>query len=57
MKGRTVIAVVDRLDLARYYDQVVVLDAGRVAESGSYQELVAKQGLFRHLATQAGVPT
>jgi len=57
MKGRTIIAVVDRLDLARYYDQVVVLDAGKVAEVGAYQELAARGGLFRQLATQAGVPT
>ena len=55
MKGQTIIAVVDRLDLARYYDRVVVLDAGKVAEVGTYQELVARPGLFRQLATQAGV--
>jgi ABC-type multidrug transport system fused ATPase/permease subunit len=55
MKGRTVIAVVDRLDLARYYDRVVVLDAGKVAEVGTYQELAAKEGLFRSLAAQAGI--
>lgn len=57
MKGRTIIAVVDRLDLARYYDRVVVLDAGKVAEQGTYQELAAREGLFRHLASQAGIPT
>jgi putative ABC transport system ATP-binding protein len=57
MKGRTVVAVVDRLDLARYYDQVVVLDGGKVAEVGAYQELAAHGGLFRQLATQAGVST
>jgi len=55
MKGRTVIAVVERLDLARYYDRVVVLDAGRVAETGTYQELTAQASLFRHLVTQAGL--
>ena len=55
MKGRTVIAVVDRLDLARYYDRVVVLDAGKVSDVGTYQELAARDGLFRHLAAQAGV--
>ncbi len=57
LKGRALIAVVDRLDLARYYDQVVVLDAGKVAEVGTYRELVGREGLFRHLATQAGIPT
>jgi ABC-type multidrug transport system fused ATPase/permease subunit len=55
LKGRTIIAVVDRLDLARYYDRVVVLDAGKVAEVGTYQELSARPGLFRQLAAQAGV--
>ncbi|MBI3458193.1 MAG: ABC transporter ATP-binding protein/permease [Candidatus Rokubacteria bacterium] len=55
MKGRTLIAVVDRLDLARYYDRVVVLDAGKVAELGTYQELAARGELFRQLAAQAGV--
>lgn len=55
MKGRTVIAVVDRLDLARYYDRVIVLDGGKVAEQGTYPELVARQGLFRQLAAQAGI--
>jgi energy-coupling factor transporter ATP-binding protein EcfA2 len=55
MKGRTVIAVVERLDLARYYDRVVVLDAGKVAETGTFQELLARDGVFRHLATQAGL--
>jgi ABC-type multidrug transport system fused ATPase/permease subunit len=55
MKGRTIIAVVDRLDLARYYDRVAVLDAGKVAEFGTYQELVTQGSLFRQLAVQAGV--
>jgi ABC-type multidrug transport system fused ATPase/permease subunit len=56
MKGRAVVAVVDRVDLARYYDRVVVLDAGKVAEVGTYQELNARPGLFRQLAAQAGAP-
>ena len=57
LKGRTIVAVVERLDLARYYDQVVVLDAGKVVQTGTYAELVGREGLFRHLATQAGIPT
>jgi ABC-type multidrug transport system fused ATPase/permease subunit len=55
LKGRTIVAVVDRLDLARYYGRVVVLDGGKVAESGTYQELASRPGLFRQLAAQAGV--
>lgn len=55
MKGRTVVSVVDRLELARFYDRVVVLDGGKVVEFGSYGELLARGGLFRSLAVQAGV--
>jgi ABC-type multidrug transport system fused ATPase/permease subunit len=57
MKDRTVIAVVERPDLARLYDRVVVLDAGTVVETGTYQELIGRpRGLLRRIATQAGVP-
>jgi len=56
MKDRTVIAVVERPDLARLFDRVVVLDAGTVVETGTYQELMGQQGsLLRRIATQAGV--
>jgi ABC-type multidrug transport system fused ATPase/permease subunit len=55
MKGRTVVAVVDRIDLARYYERVVVLEGGKVADTGTYTELLAREGLFRDLATQAGL--
>jgi ABC-type multidrug transport system fused ATPase/permease subunit len=56
MKDRSVIAVVERPDLARLYDRVVVLDAGTVVETGTYQELMGQQdSLLRRIATQAGV--
>jgi putative ABC transport system ATP-binding protein len=56
MKDRTVIAAVERPDLARLYDQVVVLDAGSVAETGTYPDLIAREdGVLRRIATQAGV--
>src|SRR5437867_500681 len=55
MKGRTVVAVVERLDLARLYDRVVVLDAGKVVEVGTYQELTGRPGLLQHLLAQAGL--
>jgi len=55
MKDRTVIAVVDRIDLARHYERVIVLEGGKVADGGTYDELIAKEGLFRDLAVQAGI--
>jgi putative ABC transport system ATP-binding protein len=56
MKDRTVIAVVERPDLARLYERVVVLDAGTVVETGTYRELISQEhGVLRRIATQAGV--
>jgi putative ABC transport system ATP-binding protein len=56
MKDRTVIAVVERPDLARLYEHVVVLDAGTVVETGTYRELMSQEhGVLRRIATQAGV--
>jgi ABC-type multidrug transport system fused ATPase/permease subunit len=56
MKDRTVIAAVERPDLARLYDSVVVLDAGTVVETGTYQELIGQSsGVLRRIAVQAGV--
>jgi putative ABC transport system ATP-binding protein len=56
MKGRTVVAAVERPDVARLYDQVVVLDGGSVAEAGPYVDLIAREdGVLRRIATQAGV--
>jgi putative ABC transport system ATP-binding protein len=57
MKDRTVIAVVERPDLARLYGRVVVLDAGTVVETGTYRELLGQDGgVLRRIATQAGLP-
>jgi ABC-type multidrug transport system fused ATPase/permease subunit len=56
MKDRTVVAVVERPDLARLYDRVIVLDAGTVVETGTYQELIGQGGgVLRRIAAQAGV--
>jgi putative ABC transport system ATP-binding protein len=56
MKDRTVIAVVERPDIARLYERVVVMDAGAIVETGTYQELIGQDnGLLRRIATQAGV--
>jgi len=47
---RTVIIIAHRLATIREADQVVVLEAGEVAERGSHEELVARErGLYRRL--------
>ena len=45
----TRIVVAHRLSTIRNCDRVIVLDAGRVAEIGTFDELVAKGGIFSEL--------
>jgi ATP-binding cassette subfamily C protein len=45
----TRIVVAHRLSTIRQCDRVIVMDDGRIAEMGSFDELVAKGGLFADL--------
>jgi subfamily B ATP-binding cassette protein MsbA len=45
-RGRTVLIIAHRISTIEHADRVIVLDAGRVVESGSVRELLAKGGLF-----------
>ncbi len=51
-EGRTTIAIAHRLSTVRDADQIVVLDRGRVAEVGTYDELLARGGRFAELAAR-----
>ena len=48
-EGRTTIAIAHRLSTVRDADQIVVLNDGRVAEIGTYDELIAAGGKFAEL--------
>ncbi len=49
MEGKTVIAIAHRLSTIAEMDRLVVLDHGRIAETGRHDELVARGGLYADL--------
>jgi putative ABC transport system ATP-binding protein len=54
-RGRkTSIAVIHRLDLLPAYDKIMVLQSGQLMESGTYDELMRKKGIFYELVQGNG---
>jgi ABC-type multidrug transport system fused ATPase/permease subunit len=41
--------VAHRLATVRHADRIIVLDKGRIIESGRHEELLRKPGLYRHM--------
>ncbi len=52
MAGRSTLMIAHRLSTVRHADRILVLEAGRIVESGSHDALVKRGGLYSRLARQ-----
>lgn len=50
MRNRTTLVIAHRLATVQRADRIVVMDQGRIVETGSHAELVGRDGLYAHLA-------
>lgn len=51
-KGRTTLVIAHRLSTIQNADLILVIDQGKVAESGTHFELIDQQGIYYELVNQ-----
>jgi ABC-type transport system involved in cytochrome bd biosynthesis fused ATPase/permease subunit len=49
MEGRTTFVIAHRLSTVRRADLIVVMDKGRIVQTGTHKELLRQKGLYRQI--------
>ena len=54
MKGRTSLVIAHRLSTIKHADQILVIEKGKVIETGTHQSLIEKNGQYKKLVDLQG---
>ncbi|MGC5776297.1 ABC transporter ATP-binding protein [Paenibacillus pabuli] len=49
MEGRTALIVTHRIEVARQCSRIIVMEAGRLVEDGTHEQLMEKRGIYYHM--------
>ncbi|MFP4356001.1 MAG: hypothetical protein ACLFUJ_12830 [Phycisphaerae bacterium] len=52
LNERTVLVIAHRLSTVRNVDEIIVIEDGQIAEAGTYDQLLARDGLFSSLVSE-----
>jgi ABC-type multidrug transport system fused ATPase/permease subunit len=55
MQNRTSIVIAHRLSTIKHADQIVVLDAGKIVQMGTHEELLRQEGVYKNLLSLQGI--